>query len=173
MGISLWLMPPDPARARLAALIEGLAARLGTRPFPPHLTLLSGIEDRPEGAVLATARSLAARLRPLTIRLGSVEGREEHFRCLIVLAAADARLRAAHEAAARAFDRPPDPAFLPHVSLVYGTLAGETKHVLIRDVASSAALAFEAARLHVWRTEGPVGDWRAIGVFEIGPGAAA
>ncbi len=168
-GISLWLMPADGARQRLGALIEDLAARLDTRPFPPHLTLLPGIEDRPQGAVLATARSLAARMRRLTIRLESVEGREEHFRCLIALAAADDPLRAAHEAAAWAFDRQPDPAFLPHVSLVYGSLAPETKRPLIGDVASSAALAFEAKHLHVWRTEGPVGDWREIGAFGLGP----
>jgi 2'-5' RNA ligase len=171
-GISLWLMPRDPARAGLAALIEHLAARLGTRPFAPHLTLLPEIDGQAEDTVLATARSLASLLRPLTIRLESVAGREEPFRCLIALAAADGPLRAAHEAAARAFGRPPDPAFLPHVSLVYGSIAPDTKRLLIGEVASSAALAFGAARLHVWRTEGPVGDWREIGAFDFGRGAA-
>ena len=171
-GISLWLMPRDAARAHLAALIEGLAARLGTRPFAPHLTLLPGIDGRVEDAVLALARSLAATLRPLTIRLESVDGREEHFRCVIALAAADRPLRAAHEAAARAFGRQPDPAFLPHVSLVYGSLASEAKRALIREVGSSAVIAFEAARLHVWRTEGPVEDWREGGAFDFGPAAA-
>ena len=169
-GISLWLAPPGAARERLGSLIEGLAARLGTRPFPPHLTLLPGIEGRAEDAVLAKARALAARLRPLTIRLESVEGREEHFRCLIALAASDGPLRAAHEGAAGAFDRQPDPAFLPHVSLVYGSLAPETKRALILEAAPAARLAFEAARLHVWRTEGAVGDWREIGAFDFGPG---
>jgi 2'-5' RNA ligase len=167
-GISLWLMPGAVARRRLAALIERLAARLGTAPFPPHLTLLPGIEDGPD-EVLAAAGPLAAGLRPLTVRLESVEGREEPFRCLVALAAADEPLRAAHAAAARAFGRQPDPVFLPHVSLVYGSLAPETKSELIRDVASSAVLACEAARLHVWRTEGPVGDWREIGAFDLGP----
>ncbi len=170
-GISLWLMPGDTARQRLGALIEGLAARLGTRPFPPHLTLLPGIEGRPDGPVLAAARSLASGLQPLRVRLQSVEGREEHFRCLIALAAADEPLCAAHAAAARAFGLQPDPAFLPHVSLVYGSLAPETKRVLAQEAAPAAAVAFEAARLHVWRTEGPAGDWREIGAFGLGSGA--
>ena len=43
-GLSLWLMPEGAEGRRLAELIEGFAARLGTRPFPPHLTLLPGIE---------------------------------------------------------------------------------------------------------------------------------
>jgi len=169
-GLSLWLMPGDAVRQRLAALIESLAARLGTSPFAPHLTLLPGIEGRPPDTVLEAARSLAAGLRPLTVRLESVESRQEHFRCLIALAAPDEPLRAAHSAAARAFGRQPDPAFLPHESLVYGSLAPETKRVLIREVGTSAALDFEAARLHVWRTEGPLEDWCEVGAFRLGPG---
>jgi 2'-5' RNA ligase len=170
LGISLWLMPPEPARARLAALIEDLAARLGTRPFAPHLTLLPGIEGQAEQAVLAAAESLAARLRPLTIRLQSIEGGEEPFRCVMALAAADEPLGGAHDAAARAFGRQPDPEFLPHVSLVYGWLAPETKRALVREIGTSAALVFEASRLHVWRTEGPVQDWRVLGAFDLGRG---
>lgn len=168
-GISLWLMPEGASRQPLDALIDGLAARLGTPRFPAHLTLLPGIEGRP-GEVLPAARSLAASLRPLTIPLESVEGREEPFRCVIARAALDEPLRAAHEAAARAFGRQPDPAFLPHVSLVYGSLAPGTKREAIRDVATSARLAFEAARLHVWQTEGTVADWLEIGAFDLGTG---
>jgi len=170
-GLSLWLMPGDAVRQRLAALIESLAARLGTSPFAPHLTLLPGIEGRPPDTVLEAARSLAAGLRPLTVRLESVESRQEHFRCLIALAAPHEPLRAAHSAAARAFGRQPDPAFLPHVSLVYGSLAPEAGRALATEAAPAAAVAFETARLHVWRTEGRVGDWREIGAFDLGPGA--
>ena len=164
-GVSLWLMPGEAVRPRLAALIEGLAARLGTDPFPPHLTLLPGIEGPAPSAVLAVARSVAAGLRPLTVRLVSVEGRDEHFRCLIALAASDEPLRAAHAAAARAFGREPDAAFLPHLSLVYGSLTPETKHTLTTDLAPATAVAFVAARLHVWRTDGPVGTWSEIESF--------
>jgi 2'-5' RNA ligase len=167
-GVSLWLMPGDVVGQRLAALIEGLAARLGTRPFAPHLTLLAGLEGGASDAVLAVARSLAAGLRPLTVRLGSVEGRGEHFRCLIALAVPDEPLRAAHAAAARAFGREPDPSFLPHLSLVYGSLAPETKRALATEAAPVAAVSFEARHLHVWRTEGPVGDWRELGAFPFG-----
>ncbi|HSD67492.1 MAG TPA: 2'-5' RNA ligase family protein [Vicinamibacteria bacterium] len=169
-GVSLWLMPEGAARPRLARLIEGLAARLGTEPFPPHLTLLPGIEGRAPGDVLAAGRSLAAGLRPFTVRLESVEHREEYFRCLIARAAADGPLVAAHEAAARAFAREPDPAFLPHLSLVYGSLAPQRGQALAAEVAPDAAVAFEAARLHVWRTAGPVGDWLEIGAFPFGGG---
>ena len=40
---ALWLVPADPVRGRLAALIEELARAHGTAPFAPHVTLLSGL----------------------------------------------------------------------------------------------------------------------------------
>jgi 2'-5' RNA ligase len=166
-GVSLWLMPEGPTRERLGALIGELAARLGTVPFVPHVTLLPGIEG-PEGAVLEAAGKLASDLRPLLLSLRSLEGRDEHFRCLIALAEADEPLRAAHAAAAQAFGRDPDTAFLPHLSLVYGSLAPETKVALAAELAPHVALSFEATRLHVWRTEGEVADWREIGASSLG-----
>lgn len=169
-GVSLWLMPGGPARERLAALIRNLAARLGTAPFAPHVTLLPGIEG-PESDVLETARQLASRLPPLRLSLRFLEGREEHFRCLIALVEADEALRAAHAAAARAFGREPDPAFLPHLSLVYGSLAAEARAALAREIEPQAAVSFEAARLHVWRTEGEVADWREVAAFRLQRGA--
>jgi hypothetical protein len=165
-GRSLWLMPDGAAGARLAALIASTAARLGTEPFAPHVTLLPGI-DGLEDEVLETTRRVASGLRPLRVSLRSVEGRDEHFRCVIALAVADAPLRAAHAAAARAFGREPDPAFLPHLSLVYGTLTPEVKGALIAELAPAVAGTFELARLHAWRTHGPAGDWRDLGAFSF------
>jgi hypothetical protein len=166
-GTSLWLMPGGAVRERLAALLLRLAARLGTPPFAPHVTLLAGLGE-PEDRVLATVRSLAPWTRPFEVRLVAVEGRDEPFRCLFARAEASAPLLAAHAAAARAFSREPDPRYLPHLSLVYGTLPAGAKSDLAAEVAVEAAESFEAARVHVWRTEGPVGDWREIGAYRLG-----
>jgi hypothetical protein len=166
-GLSLWLVPGGDTRLRLASLIGSLAARLGAEPFVPHVTLLPGFPG-PEGAVLGPASAVASRLPPLHVRLRGVEGGEEPFRCLIARAVADEPLRSAHAAASRAFGREPDPAFLPHLSLVYGSLTGETKRALAMELASAVAVSFEATLLHVWRTEGPVADWREIGAFPFG-----
>jgi hypothetical protein len=160
-------MPGGVARRRLESLVASFAARLGSSPFPPHLTLLPGIDGRSE-SVAAIARALATRLRPLTVRLESIEGSEEHFRCLIAVAVLDDPLREAHGAAARAFAREPDPSFLPHVSLVYGSLAPESKRALAAEAAPAAAIEFRAERLHVWRTEGPVEDWRELEAVCLG-----
>jgi len=165
--VSLWLMPEGETHERLLSLIAGLARRFSTPPFPPHVTLLPGLLGPTEGDVLARSRSLAAALEPLEIGLAGVGGRDEPFRCLFAPAVLDPPLRAAHAAAARAFDRDPDPAFFPHLSLVYGTLAAATKRAVAAEVGPLVAASFRAGRLHVWRTDGPVGEWREIGAFAL------
>jgi 2'-5' RNA ligase len=166
-GISLWLMPEAEPRDRLAALIARLAARLSTPAFAPHVTLLAAIAGAPPKDVLATARTLAADLRPFAVHFEGVEGRDEYFRCLFARAVVDAPLHAAHAAAARAFRRQPDPAFFPHLSLVYGALPAQDKRQLTLELAGSLVMSFAADRLHVWRTQGAVSDWRELGVFGL------
>jgi hypothetical protein len=168
-GVSLWLMPEGDARDQLAGLIARLSERFSTPPFLPHVTLLPGIRGR-EDDLLAASAALAADLRPFPVRLRGVEGRDEPFRCLFVAAMSDEPLVAAHAAASRGFGREPDPAFLPHLSLVYGTLSPETKWPLAMELASAVPRSIAAARLHVWRTAGPVGDWLEIGSFPLGGG---
>lgn len=106
-GVSLWLMPEGEAGRRLGALIDRLAARLGTPAFPPHVTLLPGIE------------------------------------------------------------RPVDPAFFPHLSLVYGSLEEPAQRALAAEVGPLVSPVFSAATLHVWRTAGCVAQWREIGVLSL------
>jgi 2'-5' RNA ligase len=166
-GISIWLMPEGETAARLATLVTRLAARLDTEPFVPHVTLLAGLAG-PEDEVITRAASLARDLAPLTLKLSAVESRDDPFRCLFVRVEATGALRAAHAAAARAFERDPDPEFLPHLSLVYGTLAPQRKAALGREVTAEAAGSLEIRRLHVWLTKGAVGDWRELGVFPLG-----
>lgn len=160
-------MPAGAVHDRLAGLIRRLAERFSTPPFPPHVTLLPGIDDPREEETLATCRTLAAAIRPFTVRLAGVEGRAEPFRCLFARAEASALLLATHAAAARAFGREPDAPFFPHLSLVYGAVPDETKREIATDVAPLVAPSFPVARLHLWRTDGPVGDWRELGALDL------
>jgi 2'-5' RNA ligase len=165
-GVSLWLAPEGEAGRRLVALIDRLAARLGTPAFPPHVTLLPGVE-LPEDEALEACRALAERLVPFDVRLEEVEGRPEFFRCLVVRAKADASLLAAHAAASCAFERPADPDFFPHLSLVYGSLDERAKGALAAEVGPLVPPFFSTAALHVWRTAGRVAQWREIAVLPL------
>ena len=170
-GVSLWLTPEGVAREKLAALIDRLAAELGTAAFAPHVTLLPGLPG-PEAEVLDRARVLAGELPPLFLAFSGMDGNSAHFRCLFLRVATSPALREAHARAARHFGREPEASFDPHLSLVYGTLDAARKDDLKREVLPLAAASFKARRLHVWRTEGPVGEWRELAAVELGAGSA-
>jgi 2'-5' RNA ligase len=159
-------MPEGAEHDRLAALIGGLAVRLGTVSFAPHVTLLPGVLA-PERDVLEIARALAAEVAPFPVELSGVGGAQAHFRCLYVRVRASEALRAAHACAARRFGREPDPSFDPHLSLVYGSLTAPVKAALARELAETTTC-FEARHVHAWRTDGPVGEWRRLGSFALG-----
>ena len=165
-GFSLWLMPEGEPHDRLAAWIERLSARYRTRPFQPHLTLLAGVTGS-QADLLDAARRAARSLAPFVVHCSGVEGREQHFRCLFLRAVLDQALRGAQERTARAFAREPEASFLPHVSLVYGSLLPEQKAAVTEELRALGALSFEVGRLHVWRTEGRVPDWRELGAFAL------
>jgi 2'-5' RNA ligase len=169
-GISLWVMPEGRAGQELAALVGGLAARLGTATFAPHVTLLPGLSG-PESQVLARARDLAAGLTPLSLRFSGIDGRDEHFRCLFLRVSASPAVLEAHRRAARCFGRESEPSFDPHLSLVYGTLEAGRKADLKEELPPLAPASFEGRRLHVWRTEGRVGEWRELAALTLGSGA--
>jgi 2'-5' RNA ligase len=163
-GHSLWLMPEGAVGEQLAGWIRRLAARYLTEAFAPHVTLVSAL-DTPAQELLARAERAAAGLSPFTVHVDGVDGRDEHFRCVFVRAVETAPLRAAHEAVARAFGREPDAGFFPHLSLVYGALRPAQKQGLAQEVGAEVAVRFEVRRLHLWRTDGPVGAWHEAGVF--------
>lgn len=167
IGTSLWLMPEGEAYDRLSAMMNRLATRLRTAPFAPHVTLLSGLVA-PEPAIVESARALAGELGPLRLAFTAVDGTERYFRCLFLRVSDSDALRDAHARAARCFGREPDPSFDPHLSLVYGTLAAPVKGALADELAPEALASFEIRRLHVWRTDGPVGEWRALRSFAFG-----
>lgn len=163
---SLWLVPDGTARDRLAACIARLARRLGTVAFEPHVTLLSRLHGE-EADLVEVTRRLAGGLPPVAVRLGPVEGREEHYRCLFARAVDTDALVAAHATAAAAFGLAPDPSFLPHLSLVYGTLPIAAKRSLAIEVGEDVALEFESRQLGVWATTGPEAGWRELAAFRL------
>ncbi len=167
VGMSLWLMPEGGVGDRLRVLIGELARRHRTPSFPPHLTLLGGIPG-PEDAALSRAAGLARGLGPIAIRLGAVETSDEYFRCVFVRAEPTEALRGAHVDARAAFAGAAPTPFLPHLSLLYGRLERPQLAAVLRELGGTLEVAFEASRLHLFRTQGPPRAWRRRGAFPLG-----
>lgn len=166
-GHSVWLMPDGAEGELLGGWIRRLAERYRTEPFPPHVTVVSAL-DAPVAELLGSTERAAAGLSPFTVHVDGVDGREEHFRCVFVQAVDAGPLRAAQASVAAAFAREPDSDFFPHLSLVYGALRPEQKHGLAHEVGGDVNVRFVAWQLHLWSTEGPLADWRELGVFPFG-----
>lgn len=160
---SLWLRPTGPVLERLQELIRRLTARFGGTWPRPHVSLLSGIELTREGAEARLA-ALAERLRPIPIRLGALEGRNDPFRCFYAAVEPCQELRDAHLAAREVFEVAPSTPFEPHLSLLYGRVDAPTKAHLARELGGRLDLSFVATSVQLVNASAavPVARWHAL-----------
>jgi 2'-5' RNA ligase len=160
-------MPTGDLRERLSRTIGQLSARYGTPNFSPHVTLLGGCRGLPRELISKSAR-LSATLRPFAIRLEEIDFREEYFRCVFVHASLTEQLRQANQAACQAFGRVREPAFMPHLSLLYGNFSRSLKEGVIEEMGGRLDMQFKVQRLDLYRTHGAPCDWRRIASFGLG-----
>lgn len=160
-GVSLWLVPDGPEAQAIAALVGELSARFGTPTFAPHVTLLGGLGVEAETAV-SVAGQLAAGLPDLSIRFEGLEHSADYFRALVVRVAPDLPILEARRRAQAAFPSEPVGPFVPHLSLLYGTVPVETRRHLAAEVRESAPTAIVLRHLDVVATEGAVTAWRRL-----------
>jgi 2'-5' RNA ligase len=160
---ALWLRPTGPLLERLQEIIRRLTARFGGAWPKPHVSILSGIELSRAGAGERLAE-LAARLRPIPIRLGKLEGRNEHFRCFYAAVDLCPELEEAYRAAQEVFGVHPTEPFEPHLSLLYGRLDAPTKAHLARELGGRLNLAFTASSIQLVNATSavPVASWHTL-----------
>ena len=161
---SLWFMPQGEVCNRLTQILHRLSIRYEAPEFPPHVTLLgSCVGERDE--MIRRSSLVAAALRPLTIRLGKIDFRDEYFRCVFVHAALTQPLRNAHQTACHQFGRQNEAAFMPHLSLLYANLPVNAKERLIAELGPRLDVQFKVRSLHLFHTHGAVKEWRLVESF--------
>ena len=160
---SLWLRPTGPALDRLQELIRRLTTRFGGAWPKPHVSVLGGIELSTDGAGERLA-DLARRLRPVPIRLGRLEGRNEHFHCFYSVVHAAPELLEAHRAACEVFHRTPAGPFEPHLSLLYGHVDAPSKLRLAQELGGRLDLSFVANSIQLVNASAavPVARWHTL-----------
>jgi len=158
---SLWLMPMEAVRQRLATTILDLSREYGTPPFAPHVTLAGGIAGSVKETV-SKMRELARRIPPFTIRLDGIDGLQDYFRCLFVKVAATRPILSANEAAREVFGLERQPEFMPHLSLLYGHLPLSAKERIIASLARELVLDFKVRSLHLYLIKSEPMAWRHV-----------
>ncbi|HUG53303.1 MAG TPA: 2'-5' RNA ligase family protein [Vicinamibacteria bacterium] len=154
---ALWLIPEERVRARLAEVIGRLASAHGSPRFEPHVTLVAGITLEREELV-ARARTLARDTPPVAVTLTRLSGGPAYYRALVLDVACE-RLLALHRLAAALVGRAEDPAFRPHVSIMYADLTPASRAVIAAQIGQAWDLPCVLGRLGVVRVEGPPSAW--------------
>ena len=163
---SVWLVPTGDVCDRLSLILHRLSARYGSPEFSPHVTLLGSCVG-PRGELIRQSACVAAALRPFVIRLEKVDFLDEYFRCLFVRAALTEPLKRAHRAACQVFGHEREPAFMPHLSLLYGDFPQCLKEELIAELGSRLDVQFKVRSLHLFRTHGEPRHWRRVASFGL------
>ena len=161
LGYALWLIPKGEVRRRLAEAILDLSGKYSTPAFKPHVTLAGGIVG-PAREVASRMKDVGRRIPPFTVRLTAVDGLEERFRCLFVRVAQTHPLMSANHAAREIFRLPKQPAFMPHLSLLYGSLPSREKETIIASLGRQFELEFKATSLHLYLVEREPAAWRRV-----------
>ena len=119
---SLWLMPRGELVTCLADIIEDLSLDQPALLFEPNVTLLVGLTGL-ESEVISKTRMRATTIQPYEIHLDKVGYLDEFFRCLFIQVEPTLPVLEANQKARQIFQRQQEPAYLPHLSLMYGRLS--------------------------------------------------
>jgi 2'-5' RNA ligase len=168
----LWLKPSGRPYDVLAATIHELARELDVAPFEPHVTLLAYL-DGTEAEHRRKTAELASRLTPFDCLLTEPAFLDEHFRCLFMLVDPGAAIMACHTSAARAFNKPAE-AYMPHVSLVYGSFSESRKKAIIARLSPEVRTSFVVQSVILLKSESmEPKDWHEIAEYPFGARAFA
>jgi len=162
---TLWLVPREPLRSTLSAIIRRLAADLDAVEFEPHVTVFCGPSTEEEAR--ATATAIAARLSPIELTAAGLDYTDRYTKTLFVQFEESAVARWMFEAARDGYSSRSDYTFNPHLSLLYKTLPEMKQNELCRTLeVPTGAYGFD--RIRTIETEspiegpGPVRRWRRV-----------
>lgn len=196
-GISLWLCPPTTEDTNKSStsvdctvgdfyqgIINTLAEEQETfGDFIPHITLVAALELEAEEIVEKVRSEIAPKIPPYVFEVEKVSFKNAYFQSVFVKlhpGQPDGMVQQANELAKQVFpERQSDPAYMPHLSLVYGNLPKELKQQQIvpkvQDQVKGSpdvAAIIPIDSIQVWSTEGPVEEWFCIETIPLsGPKA--
>jgi hypothetical protein len=162
----LWFKPSGTAYDILARTIRELAKQLGGPVFEPHVSLTGSLEGTDEELAQQT-EELARQLEPFTMVLTKPSYRDEHFQCLFMLVEQTAPIMKAN-ALARDFFHKPNQAFVPHLSLAYGSYPDSRKRLVINKLPPDVRTGFDVSTLYLIRADSPdPKNWHQIAAVPI------
>ncbi|GBG81510.1 hypothetical protein CBR_g32499 [Chara braunii] len=171
LSFSVWAVPPpdSPLPKRLGGVISRLAQTYGTPVFEPHVTISGGIRAKSEEDVVAAFKELCAGLAPFNCRAVDVAAGTSFFQCVYLLIAKSPEIVKTHLQTRRWFglldqqqrqeEAQAAEAYMPHLSLIYGSLSEEDREAAVRRIVTEwddlvVTTEFPVTSLCLYSTEG-------------------
>ncbi|DBA77639.1 TPA: hypothetical protein ACH3X1_009437 [Trebouxia sp. C0004] len=118
---SIWLEPKGPLAAQLQKEIDYLADAYGGPTFPPHVTLVGGVNGTEE-QIVECAKGLADNLQPYRIKFNHPAYGGMYHQCVYMLCHQDDAAMRAGQLSKETFSQGQTSSYMPHLSLLYSDI---------------------------------------------------
>ncbi|MBI3671476.1 2'-5' RNA ligase family protein [Candidatus Azambacteria bacterium] len=165
-GYSIWLMPEGPVCHKLQEIIRELSLMNESPCFKPHVTLIGELIGD-EDYIMTTTQELAKGLKPFNITMKDSAMSDRSYKAVHVNIFESPEIMEANKKAKEAFHLKYN--FTPHLSLAYCQISDELARsieIYIR-LFDFEYVSFPIDKIHLFKTEGEVKDWKEIATFYI------
>ncbi len=157
----MWLRPKQNQIDELTEIISSLAHRFGTKPFPPHITLLANIPGELD-TIKHACTKIVDQIQGFDIPLQKIAYSDAYYRNFYILAEITSPLLNVYKCAKIQLNYESDEKYMPHVSLLYGKLDNETKESLKKQFDSVYPKLLQCSRLDLYNSSGTIVDWHLV-----------
>ncbi|XP_057418526.1 cyclic phosphodiesterase-like [Lotus japonicus] len=153
---SVWAIPPDHVRPRIAKLMTDLRSEFGGPHFEPHITVVGAITLTADDA-LNKLRSACEELKAFQVTVDRVAAGTFFYQCVYLLLHPSPPVVETSAHCSNHFGYKSSTPYMPHLSLLYGDLTDEEKQkaqerAKVLDY-SLSGLSFEITRLALYKTD--------------------
>jgi len=160
-GYSLWLMPKGETYKHFFRLIMKLVKEHKSPLFAPHVTLLGMLKDQNEETVLQKVATVADSHTRFSLTLEEIGFEEFFYRALFIRAKKTPELLSLNQNTREAFDMQDEPAFMPHLSLLYGDFPISVKEKIRQEIGEQNR-SFEVSGITLVHADGHEDTWRIV-----------
>ena len=163
---TLWLRPQQSEVDNLTRLISKLSNQHQTRPFPPHITLLSSCSSDLD-SMKQVCKSVSETQSSFTVNLQGIEYTENYFRNLFILAENNAHLMKIHNRLKEKLKTNDNEVYMLHISLLYGKLDEPKQQELKFKLADSIPKTVHCNRIDIYNCAGNESQWNLEESFTL------
>ncbi len=164
LSYSLWLIPDGKLFLELQSIIHNLSSAFEGIRFIPHVTLLSGFQDK-ESILLNRTEAFVKHISTFNVNLKEIEFSDEFFRTFFIKVDFDSDFKKAREIACSEF-LCNDDNFIPHLSLAYGLKELSLKKNIKKNIKNNFKK-FRVDKIYLAYNDEINYKWKVIQQFSI------